>query len=76
MILWGIGLGARAIMRAVVANMIGKNMSGTAYGMLNTFFGVSFVLRKRPDGIPVRSFVVALVVFSVAIQLAAVRLRC
>ena len=45
MILWGIGMGSQAsIMRAVVANMVQMNKRGTAYGILNIWFGIFWFL--------------------------------
>jgi MFS family permease len=44
-VLWGIGMGAQeSIMRAAVAEMIPAERRGTAYGVFNTAYGVSWFL--------------------------------
>lgn len=73
MILWGIGLGAQeSIMRAVVANLVQKNKRGTAYGIMNIWFGISWFLGSALMGFLYDVSLVSLIVFSVGIQLAAI----
>ncbi len=73
MILWGIGLGAQeSIMRAVVANLVQMNKRGTAYGILNIWFGVFWFLGSALMGYLYDVSLLSLVIFSVGIQLAAI----
>ncbi|MCE5316236.1 MAG: MFS transporter [Parachlamydia sp.] len=45
MLLWGLGMGAQAgIMRAVIAELIGVDLRGTAYGIFNVIFGIAWFL--------------------------------
>lgn len=72
MILWGIGLGTQeSIMRAVVANLVQMNKRGTAYGILNIWFGVFWFLGSALMGFLYDVSLPALIIFSVGIQLAA-----
>lgn len=69
-ILWGIGVGAQeSIMRAVVANLVQMNKRGTAYGILNLWFGVSWFLGSALIGFLYDVSLIALVAFSLLIQL-------
>jgi len=73
MILWGIGLGAQeSIMRAVVANLVQMNKRGTAYGILNIWFGVFWFLGSALMGFLYDISLVALIIFSLGVQLAAI----
>lgn len=73
MILWGIGLGTQeSIMRAVVANLVQMNKRGTAYGILNIWFGVFWFLGSALMGILYDISLISLVIFSLSIQLAAI----
>lgn len=73
MILWGIGLGSQeSIMRAVVANLVQKDKRGTAYGMLNIWFGISWFLGSALMGFLYDFSTLALIIFSMGIQLAAI----
>lgn len=73
MILWGIGIGAQeSIMRAVVANLVQMNKRGTAYGMLNIWFGFFWFLGSVLTGFLYDVSIVAVVLFSFGIQLAAI----
>lgn len=70
MILWGIGLGAQeSIMRAFVANIVPMNKRGTAYGILNISFGVSWFLGSALMGFLYDVSLILLVIFSLGIQL-------
>lgn len=73
MILWGIGIGAQeSIMRAFVANIVQMNKRGTAYGILNIWFGVFWFLGSALMGFLYDVSLPALVLFSLGIQLAAI----
>jgi MFS family permease len=73
MILWGIGLGTQeSIMRAVVANLVQKNKRGTAYGILNIWFGVFWFLGSALMGFLYDVSLISLIIFSMGMQLAAI----
>lgn len=73
MILWGIGIGAQeSIMRAVVANLVRMNQRGTAYGILNIWFGVFWFLGSALMGILYDFSLISLILFSFATQIAAI----
>lgn len=72
-ILWGIGLGSQeSIIRAVVANLVQKNKRGTAYGILNIWFGVFWFLGSFLMGFLYDVSLVSLIIFSISMQLAAI----
>lgn len=72
-ILWGIGLGSQeSIVRAVVANLVQTDKRGTAYGILNIWFGISWFLGSALMGLLYDISITALVIFSMGIQLAAI----
>lgn len=72
MILWGIGIGTQeSIMRAEVANMVRKNIRGTAYGILNIWFGIFWFLGSALMGYLYDVSLISLIIFSLGIQLAA-----
>lgn len=74
-VLWGIGLGAQgSIMRAVVANLISPDKRGTAYGILNTGFGVFWFLGSVLMGLLYDYSLPLLIFFSVSVQLVSVPL--
>jgi MFS family permease len=73
MILWGIGIGTQeSIMRAVVANMVQMNKRGTAYGILNIWFGIFWFLGSALMGFLYDVSLISLIIFSVAVQLVAI----
>lgn len=73
MILWGIGLGTQeSVMRAVVANLVQMNKRGTAYGMLNIWFGIFWFLGSAWMGYLYDTSLISLIIFSSGIQLAAI----
>lgn len=70
LILWGIGLGAQeSIMRAFIANLVSKDKRGTAYGILNIWFGIFWFLGSALMGFLYDVSVNYLIIFSFAIQL-------
>jgi MFS family permease len=75
MVLWGVGMGAQeSVMRAAVATMVPADRRATAYGTFNTGFGVCWFLGSALIGVLYDHSRVALVVFSVVVQLAALPL--
>ena len=74
-ILWGVGIGAQeSIMRALVANLVQMNKRGTAYGIMNTWFGVFWFLGSALMGYLYDVSLISLVIFSLAAQWAAIPL--
>ena len=72
-ILWSIGVGAHeSLMRAIVANMIPIKKRGSAYGIFNMGFGLSWFLGSFLMGALYDISIPMLVAFSVGIQLVAV----
>lgn len=73
MALWGIGMGAQeSIMRAVVAEMVPIERRGSAYGIFNMGYGVFWFLGSALMGFLYDISIPYLVIFSVAMQGAAV----
>ncbi len=71
--LWGTGMGAQeSILKAVVADIVPKERRGTAYGVFNTLFGLAWFLGSFTMGVLYGTSVVAVVVFSVAMQVLAI----
>lgn len=69
MALWGIGLGVQeSIMRAVIADLIPIDKRGSAYGLLNMFFGFAWFLGSVLMGFLYDIDRPYLVLFSVLIQ--------
>ncbi len=73
--LWGVGMGAQeSVMRAAVAGMVSPDRRGTAYGVFNTGYGLFWFAGSAVIGILYDVSLPALVVFSMAAQLAAIPL--
>ncbi len=73
--LWGIGLGCQeSIMRAAVAQMIGRDRRGSAFGVFNIIYGSAWFAGSAAMGILYTVAVPYLVLFSISTQLAAVPL--
>ena len=73
MVLWGIGMGAQeSVMRAAIAEMIPADTRGSAYGIFNTIYGISWFLGSALLGLLYDISIPALLVLSVVAQLAAV----
>lgn len=69
MIVWGIGMGAQeSILKAAVAELIPAYKRGTAFGLLNTGFGVFWFLGSLALGYLYDVSLTGLIVFSVATQ--------
>jgi MFS family permease len=72
MILWGIGMGAEgSVLRAMVTGVIPSSKRGTAFGFFDAGFGIAWFLGSAAMGLLYEQSIFAVVIFSVAIQLAA-----
>lgn len=72
MILWGIGLGAQdSLLKATLAGVVSKDKRSTAFGVFDTGFGIAFFLGSATMGILYAKSVLALVIFSASLQIAA-----
>jgi MFS family permease len=75
MVLWGVGMGAQeSVMRAAIAALAPASRRGTAYGLFNAAYGIAWFAGSALLGILYDWSVIALVLASVALQLAAVPL--
>ncbi len=73
MILWGIGMGAQeSIMRAAVCLLVPKEKRGVGYGVFNTGYGLFWFLGSILLGALYDFSILALISFSVILQLAAI----
>lgn len=73
MVIWGISMGAQeSIMRSSVAVMSAVDKRGSAYGIFNTIFGVSWFAGSLIMGILYSVSITYLVIFSVIIQLVSI----
>lgn len=72
MILWGIGMGAEgSVLRALVTGVIPSAKRGTAFGFFDAGFGIAWFLGSAAMGLLYEKSIFAVVVFSIAAQLAA-----
>jgi predicted MFS family arabinose efflux permease len=72
MILWGVGMGAQdALLKAMLAGVIPPGKRSTAYGVFDTVFGVAWFAGSAAMGMLYDRSVMAVVIFSMALQLAA-----
>jgi len=75
MVLWGAGMGAQeSVMRAAIAEMAPAERRGTAYGVFNSIFGLSWFLGSAIMGILYDISLTALILFSMAAQLGSIPL--
>ncbi|HHW41920.1 MAG TPA: MFS transporter [Syntrophomonadaceae bacterium] len=73
MIAWGIGMAAQeSVLRAAISEMVPSHKRGSAYGIFNTGYGLFWFLGSSLMGILYDRSVLALVIFSITVQLAAV----
>jgi MFS family permease len=73
MALWGIGMGAQeSIMRAAVADMVATDKRGSAYGIFNAGYGLFWFAGSALMGLLYNLHIMAVVVFSVGAQAAAI----
>ncbi|MEM2146046.1 MAG: MFS transporter, partial [Candidatus Jordarchaeaceae archaeon] len=71
--LWGVGMGAQeSIMRATIAGMVSVDRRGSAYGIFNTGWGISWFLGSVLMGFLYDVSVPGLIIFSVVAQFASI----
>jgi MFS family permease len=71
-ILWGIGLGAQgSLLRSVISGLVGSHKRGTAFGLFDTVFGIAWFAGSWLMGILYDRSLIALVLFSMLLQLLA-----
>lgn len=69
MVLWGIGMGVQeSILKAVVAGTIPPERRGSAYGIFNTGYGLSWFFGSAVMGMLYDLSLFALVIFSMLVQ--------
>jgi MFS family permease len=69
---WATGLGAQdACLRSGIATVVAMNKRGGAFGIFNGVYGVAWFLGSAVMGLLYSQSLIALVVFGVAVQLAA-----
>ncbi len=72
MILWGLGLGAQdSLLKAVLSGVIPSDKRSTAFGVFDTVFGIAWFAGSAAMGLLYDKSIMAVVIFSVALQLAA-----
>lgn len=72
MMLWGIGMGAQdSLLKALLSRIIEANKRSTAFGVFDTGFGIAWFLGSATMGLLYDRSIIALVVFSVVAQFAA-----
>lgn len=72
-VLWGVGMGAQeSIMRAAVAQLVPADRRGVGFGLFNTGYGIFWFLGSALMGRLYDVARPALVVFSIAVQVAAI----
>jgi len=70
MALWGVGMGAQeSVMRAAIAELVPMDQRGSAYGIFNMGYGLFWFLGSALMGILYDLSILALVAFSVTMQL-------
>ncbi|NLI73378.1 MAG: MFS transporter [Euryarchaeota archaeon] len=75
MIIYGIGLGAQeSIMRAIVADITPASKRGTAFGIYNAAFGISWFLGSMAMGILYGHSIMIMIILSMSLQLMAIPL--
>lgn len=73
MMLWGIGMGAlESIVKAALADLVPRDRRATGFGIFHTGFGFCWFLGSAVMGILYEFSLVALIAFSVIMQLGAV----
>lgn len=73
MVLWGLGIALQdALLKAMLSGVVSAGRRGTAFGLFDTGFGFAWFIGSAAMGILYEHSIPALVVFSVALQLAAI----
>jgi MFS family permease len=73
MVLWGIGMGAQeSILKAIVAGLVSPDRRGSAYGIFNTGYGLSWFLGSAIMGGLYDFSLPILVIFSILLQAIAI----
>jgi MFS family permease len=71
--IWGLGMGVHeSIIPAVVAPMVSPDRRASAYGLFTAGYGVSWFIGSAIMGVLYDTSVIAMIIFCVALQLAAV----
>jgi MFS family permease len=74
-VLWGLGMAAQeSIVKAAITGMVAADRRASAYGLFDTGFGVFWFLGSVALGVLYGRSIIALVIFSVVLQLAAIPL--
>jgi predicted MFS family arabinose efflux permease len=72
MALWGIGMGAQgSLLNALISGVVHARKRSTAFGVFDTGFGIAWFLGSWLMGVLYQHSILAVVIFSVAIQLVA-----
>ncbi|HLX91652.1 MAG TPA: MFS transporter, partial [Puia sp.] len=71
MVLWGIGMGIQgSVMKAIIPDIVPGQRRATAFGLYDTFYGAAWFCGSALMGFIYDRSLVALVVFSIVVQLA------
>ncbi|HEY1662775.1 MAG TPA: MFS transporter [Verrucomicrobiae bacterium] len=72
MILWGVGMGAQdSLLKATLSQVIPREKRSTAFGIFDTAFGIAWFAGSATMGLLYDRSILAVVIFSVVLQLAA-----
>ncbi len=72
MILWGVGMGAQdSLLKATLSRVIPREKRSTAFGIFDTAFGIAWFAGSAAMGLLYDRSILAVVIFSVVLQLAA-----
>jgi len=72
MILWGVGMSAQgSLFQAMLTGVIPREKRSTAFGLFDTGYGIAWFLGSAAMGLLYEKSILAVVVFSVVLQLAA-----
>ena len=72
LILWGIGVGAQdSLLKAVLARIVPPERRSTAFGVFDSGFGVAWFAGSAATGLLCDRSILAVVLFSSVLQLAA-----
>lgn len=72
MILWGVGMGAQdSLLKATLAGVIPSDKRSTAFGVFDTAYGIAWFAGSATMGLLYDKSISAMIIFSVALQLAA-----